>query len=169
MPGRIAKIKLQDGRVHIKCIETPNPDVEKEIIHKSAERPHEDFEQAFVALIAHAREILEWPPSYAEGRIRITGASFSESEDGVEGAVITGRVELEEADAPFVFNTPHLPFDQYSETGCSKLMPTQAQAALGTLRVEAELFMRGKRAQGDLFNEAPEPNGKMAAAEQGAL
>jgi hypothetical protein len=171
MAGRIAKIKQADGRLMIRSIEGEGSRNEKDTIVKSAEDPHADLIEAFRALEQHAREILEWPAGYAKGRVRITGASFSLSEStGVEGAVMTGQVALDETDAPFVFNTPHLPFEQYSETGASKLMPDGARDALEKLRAEAELFMRGKRAQGDFFfsSGAEKPTGKMAAAEQGA-
>jgi hypothetical protein len=169
MAGRIAKIKTADGRIIIRSIEGEGSKTEKEIVFKSAEDPHPDLTAAFRALEPHARQILEWSADYAQGRVRITGASFSFSEEtDVEGAVISGRVELEGTDAPFVWNTPHLPFDQYSPTGASKLMPTQAIRALDALRTEAELFMRGKRAQGDMFVGPPPVAGKMAAAEQRA-
>lgn len=67
------------------------------------------------------------------------------------GAVMTGQVALDTSDAPFNFNTPHLAFEQYSPTGNSPLMPDAAQAALKAIQGEAEAFVTGKRAQGDLF------------------
>ena len=67
------------------------------------------------------------------------------------GAVMTGQVALDTSDAQFNFNTPHLPFDQYSETGNSPIMPEPAQRALEKMQAEAEAFVSGKRAQGDLF------------------
>lgn len=81
-------------------------------------------------------------------------AEFSRSEDGIEGAVITGFVTLAEADAPFVFNTPHLPFEQYSPTGNAPLMPHEAIEALKRVQLQAEAYLNGKRAQGNLFGEA---------------
>lgn len=153
MTGRITKIKQADGRIIIRAIEGEGETVEKEVVFKSAQDPHPDLIEAFRALEEHARSILEWPSNYAMGRVRITGVTFSMSEStGVEGAVMTGQVALESADAPFSFNTPHLAFDQYSEGGASKLMSVEAQEALAVLRLEAEAFMSGeKRAQGDIF------------------
>lgn len=170
MAGRIAKIKQADGRLIIHSIEGEGTRNETDTVRKSAEEPHPDFIRAVIALEPHARSILEWPASYAQGRVRITGVTFSLSEGtGVEGAVMTGQVALNETDAPFVFNTPHLPFDQYSDGGAAKLMPDAAQIALDDLRQEAEAFLRGKRAQGDMFADEPKQHdGKMAAAEQGA-
>ena len=174
MNGRIAKLKTVDGRIHIRWIEGEGSQREKEIILKSAEHPHPDFIRAFTALEAHARAILEWPAEYAKGRLKLSGCtwSFSESTE-VEGAVITGQVLLETADAPFSFNTPHLPFDQYSETGGAKLMPAVTIDALEVVRTEAAAFIDGKRAQSRFdFTEVTEdgeiladkPAGKMAAA-----
>jgi hypothetical protein len=151
---RISKIKQKDGWIIIQSVEKSGYTQEREVIFKCSDTPHEDLINAFDALVAHARTILEWPESYADGRIRISGVSFSFSEDtGVEGAVLTGQVAIDNSDAPFCFNTPHLAFEQYSEGGVSKLMPEEAQEALQRLRDEAAAFVKGKRAQGDLFEQ----------------
>lgn len=154
MKGRVSKIKTADSRLIINIIEGEGTITEREVTLKSAEDPHPDLTKAFRALEQHAREILEWPASYAQGRVSITGVSFSFSEKTeVEGAVMTGQVALQAADAPLCFNTPHLPFDQYTPDGCAKLMPEEAVEALMALRVEAMRFVQGKRLQGDLFRE----------------
>jgi hypothetical protein len=153
---RISKVKQKDGWIIIQSTEKNGYTQEREVTFKCSDTPHEDLINAFDALVEHARTILEWPSSYADGRIRISGVSSSFSEDtGVEGAVLTGQVALDGSDAPFCFNTPHLAFEQYSEGGVSKLMPEEAQDALKRLRDEAAAFMlNGKRAQGDLFEQA---------------
>lgn len=125
--------------------------MEKATIYKCTENPHPDFIQAFSRMVAHVREILEIPETVWPGVMTVSGVSFSQSDEGVEGAVITGFVALTTANAPFNFNTPHLPFDQYSETGESPLMPDWAQKDLELLREEAEAYMNGtKRAQQEL-------------------
>ena len=150
----ISKIKVRDGQVTIVISETENEQNERETTIKSYDAPHEDFNTALEALQVHARDILQLPRDWREGQLRISGVSFSMSEDtGVMGAVMTGQVALDTSDAPFNFNTPHLPFEQYSETGNAPLMPEEAQIALEKMQQEAEAFVEGKRAQGDLFRE----------------
>lgn len=153
--SRIAKIKIKDGQVFIVEISGEKTTTETETAHKVYASPHPDFDTAMSGLEEHVRDILGWPPSYAKDRIRIVGVSFSFSETtDVEGAVISGLVSLDKSDSPFSFNTPHLPFEQYSPSGASKLMPDEAKDALEELRREARAFLKGKRNQGSLFPEA---------------
>jgi hypothetical protein len=148
----ISKIKVRDGQITIVTTETDGGQNERETTIKSYDAPHEDFYKALDALQNHARDILQLPRDWREGQLRISGVSFSMSEDtGVMGAVMTGQVALDTSDAPFNFNTPHLPFDQYSPTGNAPTMPESAQRALKKVQAEAEAFINGKRAQGDLF------------------
>ncbi|NOU05327.1 MAG: hypothetical protein HOO99_04010 [Hyphomicrobiaceae bacterium] len=157
--SRIAKIKFKDGVVHILDISGQGSSNEIETTHRIFTEPHPDFKNAMSALVEHVRTILEWPVSYAIGAIRIGGVSFSMSEDsGVEGAVISGLVDLKTSQSPFTFNTPHLPFDQYNEGGTAPVMPDDAIEALEELRREARAFLKGKRTQGDLFaTDADQP------------
>lgn len=144
--AEIKKVKLKNGEVEIHTVETAGKD-EKEAVFKSTDRPHPDLETAFESLITCVYEILEWPGEYAVGRIKVAGVSFSESEDGVRGAVMTGYVKLETAAAPFCFNTPHLAFSQYSPNGSNPIMSEDAQRKLKRLEDEARAFITGKRAQ----------------------
>lgn len=152
----ITKVKLRDGQITIVMSDKEGENNERETTIKSYDAPHDDFTKAFDALQAQARAILQLPSDWREGQLRVSGVSFSMSEDtGVMGAVMTGQVALDTSDAPFNFNTPHLPFDQYSATGNAPTMPEAAQRALEALQQEAEAFVNGKRSQGDLFR-APE-------------
>lgn len=159
---RITKVRFKDGRVEIHQIEQDrDASVErtKEITFHCAEEPADEFVAAFKRLAPHVRTVLELPTDWAEGRLDVTQCSFSESDAGVEGATMGGRVRLDTAPSPFAFNTPHLPFEQYAEGGNQKLMPDKAQADLLMLKHEAKEYLDGKRAQGDLFVD-----GKSAAA-----
>jgi len=150
---RIAKVKIKEGLVTI--VETAGLGTadESETTRKIYADPHPDFRKTMEDLEPHVRGILGWPSSYAENRIRISGVSFSFSEKtGVEGAVMSGLVDLDASDSPFSFNTPHLAFAPYCETGSGKLMPDDAIDALEALRAEALAFLKGKRAQADLFD-----------------
>jgi hypothetical protein len=165
MDRRIAKVRFKEGRVEIKEVEeeagTDGTDTSREIFFKCAEPPAEEFEAALKRLAPHVRTILELPADYCEDRIEITGASFSLSKGGIEGAVISGYVKLDTAGSPFSFNTPHLSFAPYDEQANQPLMPDEAQADLIVLRTEVQAYLDGKRAQADLFD------GKAAAAGEG--
>ena len=153
--AEITKVKYKDDRVEIHTTEKLGNvgDDAKVTVLRCSDRPAESFTRAFTALVGHVRTILELQPSQWKDQINVTGVSFSMSEDDIEGAVITGVVSLDTANSPFSFNTPHLPYQQYSPTGESPLMPDEAQDALKELKREAEAYLRGKRAQGDLFRE----------------
>lgn len=168
MKGRITKIKHSGGFIVIASVEQRDVANEKETTFKSSDDPHADLTAAFAGLEPHVRAILGLPPGWAAYQMKITGVSFSWNEEAeVEGAVITAQVALEATDGPLLFNTPHLPFDQYNKDGRAKLMPLEAQDALANLKREAEAFVSGKRAQGNLFEPERRPaGGKMAAAEQ---
>lgn len=151
---RIAKVKYKDGQVIIVERAGEGTTAESETTHKIYATPHPDFLSAMDELVKAVREILEWSSSQYETRIRVTGVTWSFSEGtGVEGAVITGLVGLEECDSPFSFNTPHMPFEQYSEGGASKLMPGHVVDMLEAFRTEANAYLhKGKRSQADLFD-----------------
>jgi len=75
--------------------------------------------------------------------------SYSET-TGVRGATICCQAKLDCADAPLILNTPHLAFEQMSDGANAPLLPRSIIALLDALEAETLLFMRGKRAQGDL-------------------
>jgi len=154
MVKRISKIKVSSKDKSIKIIESEGTEFtdSTETKHVRFAEPHPDFTKAMDALVPHVRAILELPPSYKLGAIRVTGVTISCSEETeVEGAVISGLITLDTADSPFSFNTPHLAFDQYAEGNTAKLMPEDAVIAIDELRSEARQFLNGKRSQGDLF------------------
>lgn len=151
MNESITKVKIKDETVEIRFKENLG-NIEKESILKSEESPHPDFMRCLNDLVPAVYEILQLPSEWRYGLMSISSVSFSYSEDtDVEGAVITGQVKLDTANSPFCFNTPHLPFDQYSESGNSPLMKDQSQDKLHRLKKEAKAYINGKRAQTDLF------------------
>ncbi len=149
---RIAKAKIKDGQLHVE-LEGMENDVERKMSLKSLDGFHPDLQAAFDALCPSVREILEWPSNLYPDSLRVTGVSWSFSEGtGVEGAVLVCQAALEGCTSPFCFNTPHLPFEQYTEDGNAPLMPDGAQDALGELRREVQRYIDGKRAQLNLFD-----------------
>jgi hypothetical protein len=125
--------------------------------------PHPDFVEALKALKDDVIEIAELPLSYAHG-LRVQSVTMSRSEKtGVEGAVITGLKSLTSATSPLVLNTPYLVNDPQAETGA---MTSGMAERLETLRFEAERYIEGKRAQGELF--PPSAAEERANADAGA-
>lgn len=150
MSKRITKVKFKAPTVEIHSEEHLGTSV-KESVFKSAEKPHPDFELAFAALVRHVYDIIELPVNSWPAAMTVSGASFSKSEDtGVEGAVISARVDLDDCQSPFCFNTPHLPFEPYTEGSETPTMDADAVEALENLRTEAQAYMDGKRAQLEL-------------------
>ena len=146
----ITKVKVKEEVVEIRYSEHHGK-IDKEVIFKCPEKPHPDLDLAMSALVRDVYDILELPVDWAPQRMRITGVSFSMSEEtGVEGVVITGLVELKTSNAPFCFNTPHIPFDQYSEGGTSPVMPENTVRNLEEMKKEALAYVEGKRAQMEL-------------------
>jgi len=164
--SRISKVSRKGEELVITFASTDG-ETDKTTIVKSRRQPHADLVAAFSGLERHVREILDVPGSVWKDAMSISGVTWSFSEDTeVEGAVITGLVSLETCTSPFCFNTPHLPFKQYSEGGNAATMPYDAIEALERLRREAKLFLEGKGAQGDLFAGGA-VDGKSAAAGEG--
>jgi hypothetical protein len=155
----IKKAKMKEGWLTV-SLEEKRDEFERTTTVRSCEPCHEDLRIAFDNLEPVARKILQLPSDWRKGQFRIVGVSWSKSETtGVEGAVITGQIGLETADAPFNFNTPHLAFDQYSPSGNSPIMPSEGIDALEAFKGEVQAFLDGKRAHGDLFERVEEKFG----------
>jgi hypothetical protein len=148
----IHKIKIKPGTVEIHTASSYGKQ-DTETIMKSYEAPHADLTNAFADLTKVVYDVLQLPRDWMTGRITVTGVTFSESSSGVVGAVLTGQISLDTADAPFCFNTPHLPFKQYSPTGKAKIMGERNAERITKVREEAASFFAGKRAQTDLFEK----------------
>lgn len=145
MALRIAKIKHRPAGWEIHMEERRGKE-EKDTIFRCSDTAHTDLDLSFDALVGLAREILQLPAEWKPNSMTICGVSFSFSEETqVEGAVLTGLVDLDTSNAPFCFNTPHLAFEQYSETGEAPLMPQRGIELLAKVRMEAELYMSGKK------------------------
>ena len=146
----ITKVKVKPEAVEIRYLEKDGK-ADKEVIYKCPEAPHPDLDAAMSALVRDVYDILELPLDWAPQRMKITGVSFScHEETGVEGAVITGVVELRASNAPFCFNTPHIPFDQYSDGGTAPVMSEAAIRNLEIVKHEADRYVGDKRAQLEL-------------------
>jgi hypothetical protein len=154
---RIKSIKFAEGKVEIAGIDKSGEADEKEWTSRSFDGPHPDLTAALDKLCPEIRKLLSLPAKWAEGQLSVMKVSWSFSETtDVEGATMTCRADLSCSDAPLIFNTPHLPYDQYSPSGNAPTMPGDLQKLLDAVKKEVAAYLKGKRAQTDMFAEAAE-------------
>ena len=144
------KIKFDGQKTEIRYFEEHGGGtVHKETVFRCNNERHEDFVYQASRLIEPALEVLQLPQDYSEN-IEFRSVSLSNNEHQGMGAVITMMKTLPGMNAPFVMNTPHM---HNAEDGDSQ-MPTEIYERLIKLQEEAEAFMKGKSAQGDMFAKA---------------
>jgi len=161
---RITKVKVEGARVEISGKSTWGIANEREWHTRVTEEPDPAFPAALQALVPEIRELLELPADYAKDAMKVISVSFSWSASvKVRGASICVRADLECANSPLIFNTPHLPYDQYSESGTQPVMPEELIKLLDEVEHQAERYLGGARAQEDLFGQS-RFDGKAAAA-----
>ena len=123
-----------------------------EITHtlKSYDTPRPEFVEAMRAMVPHVLEVLELEHAGWEDSLTVSGLSINEEEDGRRGLVCTCRRALDIANAPLIINTPHLREFRDDEQ-LKGFLPDDMLVQLTKCEVEAALYLKGKRAQGDLF------------------
>lgn len=152
---RIKSIKFKDNRIEIVVLETWGEGNEREWSLRCLEEPDPALPKSVEKLTPEVKSLLDLPSTWAKDAMRVMKISWSNSEStGVEGATMTCRVELECANSPLIFNTPHLPFEQYSPTGNQPTMPDKLQRLLEAVRGHAMAYADGKRAQISLLETA---------------
>ena len=156
----IKKFKLlKDKGCEIITITDQFSNTEKETKITIKEDLHDDIFQAMQKLCPIVREIAELPDDYPKGgALNVRGISWTMHEElSIKGACITALADLTTSNAPLVINTPHLPFEPYSEPAGDYMPPTFPSHGLHLLRAiedEILLIIDGKRAdndQGSLF------------------
>lgn len=115
----------------------------------SKDEPHPDFTIALQALRDVVRDACELPEG-AELTIRgLTLKDTTDEEgDAVQGVTITALRELGWCNAPLVLNTPFAPVHSIPHVDAYDLVDEVVD--------QAKAFVRGKRNQGDLFEQARE-------------
>lgn len=151
--SRFTKIKNNSGGVLLHLEEKIGEDSSKDVDFKSAEEPHQDFVNAMQAIVELARHILELPKDYARNGVAVGGVTFSYNKNEQKGVVISGHIKLEHTNSPFFFNTPYLPYEPPGENKDVPVVPKFDIKVLNKLEVEAAAYLKGKRAQLDMFNE----------------
>lgn len=156
---RITKVKLPkaDAKLLIEYEETMvGCETWDEHALKSDDAPLPSLKEAFAALAQDVEELCELPDGEAaEGRIEVTGASFSYGGAGkdVMGAVLTAKRTLKKANSPLNLVTPHKAAEPYGEGDGdpTPLLSDGCVMRLRKLQSEAERYLSGDRLQGDLF------------------
>ena len=163
---RIRKVKLDGARVEITSIETWGVSNEREWTLRCSEPPDPQFPIAMQAMVPAIKDMLELPKDWADGNFKVLSVTFSWSESTeIKGASICCRADLDCATSPLIFNTPHLPYDQYAEGGEQPVMPEALVDLLEKFEAYARGYLAGTRAQEDLFDTGSKPiSGKDAAA-----
>lgn len=118
---------------------------------ESTDAPRPEFVAAMRAMVPHVLEVLELESAGWEDTLSVSGLSINEETDGRRGLVCTCRRSLEIANAPLIINTPHLR-EFMGDDQLKGFLPDAMLLACTECEREADLYLRGKRAQGDLFD-----------------
>lgn len=118
------------------------------------ERPRPAFDKALQAFLPFMLQIIGAPAEWAK-TTEVTGISLNKEEDRRRGIVITGKRKCPFGAAPIAINTPHLreSLDDAKETGPNFLIDGMADA-IDLMCQEAQAYIEGDRAQGELFETA---------------
>lgn len=150
---RVRKIKVDTTRITIDWeIDNGDGRAPDEYHLKCADMARPEFYKALAAIRQDVIELLELPPAWLDD-IKVKGATFSYTEKGTKGVVITATRDLKISAAPMNLNTPHVPYD--SQNPDKFVIPYFTEERLNKLEEEAERYIDGDRAQGSLF-DAPE-------------
>lgn len=148
---KFSKIKW-DGA----CIEltwTTKLDGAGEITHtlKSYDTPRPEFVAAMRGMVPHVLKVLELEEAGWQDTLSVSGLSINEEDDGRRGLVCTCRRALDVANAPLIVNTPHLR-EFMDDEQLKGFIPDDMLRAMEQVERESELYLKGKRAQADLFD-----------------
>lgn len=145
----------KSGRVTLEYQKKKADQTLDEFHFSSFDKPLPEFDTALLNLRKYVMQICEYPvDDDFITRTTVTGVSFSYGGDAdVMGATLIAQLVLKDCNAPLNLNTPHLAEDFYSASGGSdkQLMPDKMATDLYKLMTEAERYLYGERAQGELF------------------
>lgn len=150
----IRKVKQSSGMITIRAEEALSPDGDevRRIELESRAEPRPEFHEAMGELIGPSLRMIEAPSTW-EGCATISGVAVTHEEERGMGAVVTLLVPLKCAPSPLVINTPYLPSEDPGECG-APVLPQPLRLAIERVCVEAQRYLDGERAQGDLFGTA---------------
>lgn len=125
-----------------------------EITHTltSSEKPLPALPQALNAFNDFVETLLEVQPGWMDNA-KVTGLSINTEEDGRSGLVVTSQRKLADTNAPLVINTPHLREPTKLGEEGPGFLPDGVMDLVDYAERAAEDFVKGKRSQGNLFDE----------------
>lgn len=137
-------------------------------VFQCSDAPLESFLAAFKALAEHVVDMCELPlGDLAESRITVKGATFSYGGDReTMGAVLVAARKLKFSGSPLNLVTPHKPCEPYGkgqDESLNGLLDPDCVEALKALAREAERYLKGERAQVDMFEETENELAAVAA------
>ncbi|MEM7048957.1 MAG: hypothetical protein AAF604_04820 [Acidobacteriota bacterium] len=149
MERRLRKLKVKDGKVTILFEQLSEATgLWDEYAFTCWEKPLPELGDALHDLVVDVLAVCRLPDGYRSG-LKVAGVSCSYAgDDGDLGATITALKTLGTANSPLVLNTPYL-----SVTG-DPGMSDEMEARLATLELHAFAYVDGRRAQGNLFEDA---------------
>jgi hypothetical protein len=153
MKMRFNKIRLtKEGKVNLEYEVKNSKGGWDQFSFSCSDEPKPEFKVALANMADDVIEMAELDEKYLE-RITVRGVSFSYGGEGeVMGAVIMAQMSLKKSNVPLNLNTPHKPSEPYSEgADKSQVLSTECVERLEALIGEAEEYVHGVRAQGDLF------------------
>lgn len=155
---RIDKIKTSGDAVYIEWSEKDPTGITTHTLD-CKHRALPEFYLKRNALADPVLDLLELPSKYGEG-LEVRSVSFDFTDEGktsIMGAVITAVKRLKTKKC-IVLNTPHatdLPIGENSELAAC--LTTECVTILRAWQSEAARYIRGERAQLDLFKKADKP------------
>jgi hypothetical protein len=149
----ITKIKLTgEGKVEIRS-PRPQGQSEDDMLLTSSDTPLDEFTDALNALAPDVARMVGIPDAFVAEyarTIRVTGATWSWSENQGNGVMIMAQKTLQNVNSPLILNTPlHFYGDGDDENVVCNL-PVETPDRLETLRAAASRFVNGERKQGQL-------------------
>jgi hypothetical protein len=152
---RFKKIKLtKEGKVQAEYEINNEKGTTDEYSFSCTDEPKPSFRQAMADLAQDVVEICELSDDDLN-RIGVSGVSLSwGGENETMGAVIIAYMMLTKSSGNLNLNTPHKIADYYGETGDrQQLLNPKCVERIETLIAEAEDYVKGIRAQANLFNQ----------------
>lgn len=158
---RFTKVKYNKGEMTLRYEKTSSQGNSECYMLQSTDQPLQGLLDALQALTEYVPIICEIETA---APIRILGVSFGYGgEPPVMGASISALLELESSHSPLTLNTPYKASDTYCETGDDSVcLGVECVTVLNRLCDEAEKYLQGERAQGELFVADIDPGVKVA-------
>ena len=144
---QITKVKRSDATITVHH-QTANANGDMDNGHMHSHDPASPaLHEAFNALNKELGRILSLTEKQTND-VKVTGVTFTHK-DGIMGAVIIAQKEVPTSSSVWNITTPHIPSKPYGEASAKNTPVLHADtiAALETLTEQAELFLRGERAQ----------------------